>query len=138
VVSLDPVVGMAFDVVPRRRDRLVEPGRVHQGRVGDDLGGCHLQGGQRPAEAPTRCHSVPAGRDGHVDDLPVLIHARYTYRQTPFTLTYVSSTNHLSPGACRQNLAASASSGVKRCTHRKIVTWSTSTPRSISNSSTSR
>jgi hypothetical protein len=44
--------------------------------------------------------------------------ARYTYRQTPFTLTYVSSTNHLSPGECRENRAASASSGVNRCTHR--------------------
>jgi hypothetical protein len=44
--------------------------------------------------------------------------ARYTYRQTPFTLTYVSSTNHRSPGEWRQNRAASASSGVNRCTHR--------------------
>ena len=33
-------------------------------------------------------------------------------------LTYVSSTNHRSPGACRANRAASASSGVNRCTHR--------------------
>src|SRR3954463_2172146 len=29
---------------------------------------------------------------------------------------YVSSTNHRSPGACRANRAASASSGVNRCT----------------------
>lgn len=32
---------------------------------------------------------------------------------------------HRSPGACRQSLAASARSGVKRCTQRKTVTWST-------------
>nr|WP_271189140.1 hypothetical protein [Dactylosporangium matsuzakiense] len=30
--------------------------------------------------------------------------------------------NHLSPGARRQNRATSASSGGKRCTHRKTVT----------------
>src|SRR5258705_11257855 len=40
--------------------------------------------------------------------------ARYTYRQTPLTLTYVSSTCHLSPGEWRQNRAASANSGVNR------------------------
>ena len=31
-----------------------------------------------------------------------------------------------------------ASSGVKRCTHRNTVTWSTSIPRSVRSSSTSR
>jgi hypothetical protein len=36
-----------------------------------------------------------------------------------------------------QGRAASMSSGVNRCTHRKTVTWSTSMPRSASNSSTS-
>jgi hypothetical protein len=29
--------------------------------------------------------------------------ARYTYRQTPLTFTYVSSTSHLSPGEWRAN-----------------------------------
>jgi hypothetical protein len=46
------------------------------------------------------------------------------------TFPWVSSTNQRSPGEWRQNRAASANSGVNRCTHRQTVTWSTSTPRS--------
>jgi hypothetical protein len=72
---------------------------------------------RRPAEEPARCLSVATGRDQHVDDLSVLT-ARYTYRQTSLTLMYVSSTNHRSPGEWRWKRAASASSGVNRCTHR--------------------
>jgi hypothetical protein len=49
----------------------------------------------------------------------------------------VSSTQQQSPTACRQGPAASASGGVNRCTDRYTVTWSTSTPRSASNSSAS-
>src|SRR5712691_6103925 len=40
--------------------------------------------------------------------------------------------------AWRHGRAAPTSSGVKRCTHRYTVTWSTSIPRSASSSSTSR
>src|SRR6266536_5295275 len=51
---------------------------------------------------------------------------------------YVSSTHHRSPVACRQGRAASANSGVNRCTQRNTLTWSTSMPRSASISSRSR
>jgi hypothetical protein len=64
--------------------------------------------------------------------------ARYTYRRTPPTLTYVSSKYQQFPTGRRDGRAVSASSGTNRCTHRWMVTWSTSTPRSASSSSTSR
>jgi hypothetical protein len=38
VVGLDRVVGVLFDVVPRRGHQLVEGGRVYRCGVGDDLG----------------------------------------------------------------------------------------------------
>ncbi len=64
--------------------------------------------------------------------------ARYRYTHRPATRTQVSSTCQRSPTRYRPNRAASTNSGAKRRTHRWIVTWSTSMPRSASNSSTSR
>ena len=64
--------------------------------------------------------------------------ARYRQTHRPATFTYVSSANQRSPGACRHGRAASIDNGVKRCTHRKTVTWSTVIPRSASSSFTSR
>jgi hypothetical protein len=43
VVGLDRVVGILLDVVPRRRDEVVEHGRVDRCGVGDDLVRRHLQ-----------------------------------------------------------------------------------------------
>jgi hypothetical protein len=43
VVSLDRVVGVLLDVVPRLRDQLVEHAGVDRGGGGDHLAGCHLQ-----------------------------------------------------------------------------------------------
>ena len=40
--------------------------------------------------------------------------ARYTYCHTALTFTYVSSTNHRSPTACRLGRAAPINSGVNR------------------------
>jgi hypothetical protein len=70
VVGLDAVVGVAFDVVPRRRNQLVEDCRIHRRRVGDHLGRSHLQCGQRPADEPVCRCGVAAGGDEHVDDRP--------------------------------------------------------------------
>jgi hypothetical protein len=104
----------------RRRDQLIEHRRVHRRGVGDHLGGSHLQRGHRPAEEPSRRHGIAAGGHEHVDDLAVLVDGVvHVPADTPLTLTEVASVNHLPPGACRQNLAASASSSVQRCTHRK-------------------
>jgi hypothetical protein len=66
-------VGVTFDVVPRRRDQLIEHGRVHRRSVGDHLGGSHLQRGDRAAEEPPCRHRVAPGGDEHVDDLAVLV-----------------------------------------------------------------
>jgi hypothetical protein len=41
----------------------------------------------------------------------------------------VSSTHQRFPTRCRHGRAASASNGVNRCTHRKMLTWSTLMPR---------
>jgi hypothetical protein len=64
------------------------------------MGGSRLTGSRTSMTCP--CRSI----------------ARYRYVQRPNTFTYVASTNHLSPRAWRQGLAASMNSGVKRCTHQ--------------------
>lgn len=58
----------------------------------------------------------------HVDDLSELIDRLVQTDHRPATFTYVSSTNHLSPGQCRQGRAASISIGVNRRTQRYTVT----------------
>jgi hypothetical protein len=73
VVGFDPVVGILLDVVPCGREQLVEHGRVDRGGVGDHLGRCHRQHGQRSPEEPASGVRVPADRNQHVDDLPVLV-----------------------------------------------------------------
>jgi len=73
VVGFDPVVGIPLDVVPCGGDQFVKHGRVDRCGVGDHLGRGHLQGSQRPLEESAGRVSVSAGRDQHVDDLPVLV-----------------------------------------------------------------
>ncbi|GAB3865623.1 hypothetical protein GCM10027610_116020 [Dactylosporangium cerinum] len=73
VVCFYPVVGIPFDVVPRRRNELIEDSRIHRRRVSDHFGGSHLQHGHRPAEEPSCRGGVAAGGEEHVDDLPVLV-----------------------------------------------------------------
>jgi hypothetical protein len=118
VIGLDRIVRMPLDVMPRRRNQLVEDRGVDRGGVGNHLGRRHLQYRQGLLEEPEGTVGVAAGGHKYVDGLPFWSMARYTYRQIPLTFTYVSSTNHLSPGARRANRAASARSGVNRCTHR--------------------
>jgi hypothetical protein len=50
VVGLDRIVGVSFDVVPGRRDELLEHGRVDRGGVGDYFDRDHLQRGRRAPE----------------------------------------------------------------------------------------
>ena len=58
----------------------------------------------------------------HVDDLAVLIDGLVQIVQRPPTFTYVSSTNHRSPGMRMLGRAASMNSAVNVCTQRQIVT----------------
>jgi hypothetical protein len=118
VVALDAVVGMLLDVMPRGRDQLVQHRWVHRRGVGDHLAGRHLQHRERLLEEPPGRLGVAAGREEHVDDLPVLVDRAVDVPPDPVDLDVGSSTNQRSPGACRVNRAASASSGVNRCTHR--------------------
>ena len=71
VIGLDRIVGVPFDVMPRRRDQFLEHGRVDGGRVGDDLARRHLQRGERSSEESPGGIGVAVSRDEHVDDLPV-------------------------------------------------------------------
>jgi hypothetical protein len=59
--------------MPRRRCQVLDHGRVDRGRVGNDLDRCHLQRSESSLEEPARRGRIPAGRDQHVDDLPVLV-----------------------------------------------------------------
>jgi hypothetical protein len=43
VVGLDSIVRVPLDVVPDRRDEVIEHRRVDRGGVGDELGRRHLQ-----------------------------------------------------------------------------------------------
>ena len=73
VIGLDRIVRVSLDVMPRRRDQLVEHGRVDRGGVGDHLARCHLQHRQGPLEEPVGAIGVAARGDEHVDDLPALV-----------------------------------------------------------------
>jgi len=73
VVGFDRIVGEPFDVMPGRRDQLVEHPRVDRGGVGDHLARDDLQHRECPGEEPAGRSGVTVGRDQHVDDLPVLI-----------------------------------------------------------------
>ncbi|WP_243710129.1 hypothetical protein [Micromonospora sp. KC213] len=59
VVGLDRIVGMPFDVVPRRRDQVLEHPRIERVRVGDNFAGRDLQRGQRSVEEPSGRGGVP-------------------------------------------------------------------------------
>jgi hypothetical protein len=110
VIGLDRIIGILLDVVLRLRDQFFQDAGVDRGGVGDHLAGRkNLRAASLSRRADTSTSMT----------CPYWSTARYTYRQTPFTLTYVSSTNHRSPGEWRQNRAVSASSGVNRCTHRQ-------------------
>jgi hypothetical protein len=116
VIGFDRIVGMLFNVMPRRRDQLLEHGRVDRGAsvttsLGVTLNLVSAPWKNRRAVAASRFAETSTSMT-----CPFWSIARYTYRQTPLTFTYVSSTTQRSPDAWRANLAASDSSGVNRCT----------------------
>jgi hypothetical protein len=55
------------------RHQFVEDPRIYLCGVGDELGGCDFQRGQRTGEEASGRLLVAAFRDEYVDDLPVLV-----------------------------------------------------------------
>ncbi len=87
--------------------------------VGHDLAGRALPRGQRRTEEPPGGVGVPTRRDEHVDDLTVLVHCPVDVPPDAVDLDVgLVHEPTRSPAEWRENRAASASSGVNRCTHR--------------------
>jgi hypothetical protein len=76
---------------------------------------------QRGGEEAAGGRIVASWRDKHVDDLAMLIHGSVDVAPSTSDL-HVSSTNHRPPTGRRHGRAASIRRGVKRWTHRWIVT----------------
>jgi hypothetical protein len=117
MIGFDGVVRVLLHDMARRGQQLIEHPRIHESSVGAHpcWAWAMLEGA---GEEPASGRQIPILRDDDVDDLAVLVDRPVQLDQRPATLTYVSSTNHRSPGACRQGRAASTSSGVNRCTQR--------------------
>jgi len=118
VVALDAVVGVLVGPMPRRRQQVIEHRRIRRCPVGGDLDRQDPGRADRPLNAPTGSRRVPPWSDEHVDDLPELVDRAIDAAPLPATFTSVSSTCQRSPTACQHGRAASASSGVNRCTQR--------------------
>jgi hypothetical protein len=118
VVGLDVVVGIPVAAVPGGGEQLVEHDRVRRGPVGDDLDRPGSGRGDGTGEEPSGRGGVATWGDEYVDDLAVLVDRAVDIAPLPGDLTYVSSTCQRVPTEWRQGRVASASSGVKRCTHR--------------------
>ena len=86
--------------------------------VGDNLRRRRFGYGQRSLEERPCRHAVPLGRDVHVDDLPVLVDGAVDIAPPAADL----DVRFVDPPAIAyrppEGLAASAHSGVKRCTQR--------------------
>src|SRR6185312_11305647 len=122
VIGFDRVVSVLLGDMTGGRRQLIEHPRVGGRAISGDLdrGRPVIKG---TGEESASGGQIPLLGDHDVNDLADWSIARYRYTHRPLTLTYVSSTNQRSPGACRQGRAASISSGVNRCTQRYTVTW---------------
>jgi hypothetical protein len=136
MIGFDEVVRILLHNVTRGRRQLIEYPRVGRRPISAHLGWAWAVF-ESTGEEPASGRQIPLLGHQDINDLAILVDRPVQIDPTPSDLDIVSSTNHRSPGACRQGRAASTSSGVNRCTHRYTVTWSTSMPRSASNSSTS-
>jgi hypothetical protein len=83
-------------------------------------------------------HGISPSEDEVVDDLPELVDRAVDVAPLTGDLHIGFADLPAVTDGVPTRPAASASSGVKRCTHRWIATWSTSIPRSARSSSTSR
>jgi hypothetical protein len=73
VIGLDRVVRVPLDVVPGRRQQLIQHPGIDRRSVGDHLARDHLERAQRSGEEPAGRRRVPAAQEQHVDDLAVLV-----------------------------------------------------------------
>ena len=118
VICFDTVVAIPIGVMPRHRQQVIEHRRIRRCPVGCDLYRRDPRRADGVLEEPAGRRGVSPCGDQHVDDLPELVDRSVDVPPVTSHFTYVSSTCQRSPTACRQGRAASASSGVKRSTHR--------------------
>jgi hypothetical protein len=121
VIGFDDVARVLLEQVPRATRQLVDDPRIDRCSIGRHLDRRLAEPHRMDEESP-RSRRISALGDQDVDDLPMLIDGPVEVGPAPATLTYVSSTNHRSPTACRRASAASMNSGVKVCTHLYTVT----------------
>ena len=77
VIGFYRIIRVLLDVMPRRRQQLIDHGGIDRRGVSDHLVRNDLQHLQRrPGEEPTSSRGVPSGRQQHVDELAVLVDAR--------------------------------------------------------------
>ncbi len=117
MIGFDGIIRVLLGDVAGGGQQLIEHARIRGSPVGAYLGRAWAVL-KRASEKPASSREVPLLCDEDVDDLANWSIARYRYIHRPAIFTYVSSTNHRSPGACRQGRAASISSGANRCTQR--------------------
>jgi hypothetical protein len=118
VISLNAVVAILLSAVPRRRQQVIQNGRIRWRLVGGDLHRRDLGRADGLRKEPAGRHGVLAGGDEHVDDLTELV-------DRPGHVPPVAS--HLHVGlvdlpaiatAWRPGRAAAARTGVNRSTQR--------------------
>ncbi len=73
MVGFDRIVGVLLDVVPRRRQQLVENGRVDRRGVGDHFGRDDFQRVEGLGKESVGRGGVAADAQQHVDDLATLV-----------------------------------------------------------------
>ena len=121
MISFGPVVGVLLGDVRRGRDEIVDHPQIRAGLV---RGHFDRRGpvGQGPGEEPAGRGSVPLLGQQHVDDLPVLVDRPVQVPPPASDLDVGLVHEPPVAAACRSGRAASANSGVNRCTHRYTVT----------------
>ena len=122
--------------MPRRRRQLIEHPRIHRCPIGDHLDRRHLGRPDGALEEPAGRRGVPPRRDEHVDDLAELVDRPVDVVPLPGDLDVrlVGPTTGLRP---RAGTAGRSRPAAARSVAPTGTAWSTSTPRSASNSSTS-
>src|SRR4029450_12534850 len=138
MVSLDQVVGVPIGAMPGRRQQLVQHDRGGRGLIGDPLDGSDLMHAGGLFEEPAGGPEVAPRGDDHVDDLAELVDRTIDVAPPAgdldiglIHLPAISNTMSARPSGLGQQRRESLHPPVE-------VTWSTSMPRSLSSSSTSR
>jgi hypothetical protein len=138
MVGLDPVVGVLVGAMPCKW-QLLQHGRVDRRPIGGDLDGPDLARADGPLKEPPGSRGISPSGDEHVDDLPELVDRTADIAPPPgdphLRLVHRPAISH---GVATRSGSLSQQRRAPKHTHRYTVTWSTSTPRSVSSSSRSR